>query len=245
MTYLQFLLLFVIVPGALLWAWVYLRPSPATPPGLLRRHWIGCGLLALIALGWTTPWDNYIVARGVWSYGEGRVLGTIGTVPIEEYAFMLLMPVLNAAVLALALRRAAIGPSNWRSPQSGPRLKTAALYLGLWLAALIGIQWEKNLYLCITLLWFLPPLAVQGLFDPRALLRHRRLVWTATLIPTLYLSVVDGYAIRDGIWTIHEATRTGLDILGLPFEEAFFFFITSFLLARGLVLWHSLFARPQ
>ena len=64
-----------------------------------------------------------------------------------------------------------------------------------------------------------------------------------TLVPTLYFSLADTWAINEGIWTIHEATRTGWEIGSLPFEEAFFFFITSLLLSQGLILWHSL--RPE
>jgi lycopene cyclase domain-containing protein len=71
------------------------------------------------------------------------------------------------------------------------------------------------------------------------------LILVATFIPTAYFSLVDGFAIQDGIWTIHTATRTGLDLFGLPMEEALFFFTTSLLLARGLVLWHSIFAETK
>jgi len=107
------------------------------------------------------------------------------------------------------------------------------------------LQAETDYYLRAILLWFLPPLAIQAVFDPKALSGHWFLILVATLIPTAYFSLVDGYAIQNGIWTIHTATRTGLDLFGLPMEEALFFFTTSLLLARGLVLWHSLFTETK
>jgi len=33
----------------------------------------------LLALVYTTPWDNYLIWRDVWHYGTDRVVGTIDT----------------------------------------------------------------------------------------------------------------------------------------------------------------------
>jgi lycopene cyclase domain-containing protein len=246
MTYLFFLVIFVAVPTLLLTA---LFHGPRYPGGSHRfpaaRHWLGTLLLAVIALVWTTPWDNWIIARGVWSYGEARVLGTIGLVPVEEYGFMLLMPLFNASIIAFFIRRHPVQPSQWQESQRSARVLILLVFTCVWLVALACLRFEKAFYLSSTLVWFLPPLALQAVFDPSALRRHRRLILAGALVPTAYLSLVDAYAIHDGIWTIHSATRTGLECFGLPLEEAFFFFITSWLLARGLVLWHSLFAHKD
>ncbi|MFO8026976.1 MAG: lycopene cyclase domain-containing protein, partial [Opitutales bacterium] len=90
-----------------------------------------------------------------------------------------------------------------------------------------------------------PPLALQAVFDPAAMVRNRRIIAVGTLLPTLYFSSVDALAIRSGIWELHAATRTGLEIGNLPLEEALFFFTTSLLLAQGLLLWHTLFQRAD
>lgn len=45
-------------------------------------------LHVVLAVVYTAPWDNYLVATGVWSYNPGLVTGvTLGWVPIEEYTF--------------------------------------------------------------------------------------------------------------------------------------------------------------
>ena len=36
------------------------------------------GVLAIVALVYTTPWDNYLVKNGVWWYPSNRVLAVIG-----------------------------------------------------------------------------------------------------------------------------------------------------------------------
>jgi len=52
--------------------------------------------LAVIAVVYTAPWDNYLVATSVWWYDEALVSGvTIGWVPIEEYLFFALQTVLT------------------------------------------------------------------------------------------------------------------------------------------------------
>jgi len=57
------------------------------------------------------------------------------------------------------------------------------------------------------------------------------------VIPTaLYLCLADRVAIGLGIWTITDATRTGWEVAGLPFEEGLFFFVTAQLVAQGLVM---------
>ena len=85
MTYLQFHLLFLLPPLAIL-----STRLPRAFAALGPRARLGLIVIPLIALVYTTPWDNYLVANEIWGYGEGRVLGTIGWVPIEEYTFFIL-----------------------------------------------------------------------------------------------------------------------------------------------------------
>jgi lycopene cyclase domain-containing protein len=242
MTYLSFLVCFVIAPSVL-FAWLLHRAGRADRLSRirLRRHWTGTLVLALIALVWTTPWDNAIIAKGVWSYGSERVLATVGLVPLEEYAFMLFMPIFNAGIMGWFFLRANVAPSRWRTAQPKARRRVGIVYGVLWVLGLSGLAFEPAFYFSSILVWFIPPLVLQSLFDPSGLWRDWRLVAAGTLLPTLYFSLVDAFAIREGIWTIHDATRSGWEFGGLPLEEAFFFFTTSLLLAQGLVLWHGLF----
>lgn len=99
MSYPLFLLLFLVIPIALLA--LMLR-------GRIRAKWwlVTLGLTLLLALLYTTPWDNYLVAAGVWSYDPARVWSiTLGHVPLEEYLFFVLQPVLGALITLALLRR--------------------------------------------------------------------------------------------------------------------------------------------
>jgi lycopene cyclase domain-containing protein len=54
------------------------------------------GALVGVALLYTTPWDNDLVATGVWWYDPKLVTGiTLGWVPIEEYTFFVLQTLLT------------------------------------------------------------------------------------------------------------------------------------------------------
>jgi lycopene cyclase domain-containing protein len=88
MSYTLFLVLFVCIPIAILA--IHLRRS------VRRSHLVILAGLAVIAVLYTTPWDNYLVATGVWYYNTGLVLNkTIGYVPIEEYTFFILQSFLT------------------------------------------------------------------------------------------------------------------------------------------------------
>ncbi|MEM7735430.1 MAG: carotenoid biosynthesis protein [Deinococcota bacterium] len=108
MTYLQFHAIFVLPPLALLILWAFYdarrgRPLAGQQVQTQRAQFM-LGLNTLIAIVYTTPWDNYLVATGVWTYGRDRVLGTIGYVPVEEYAFFVLQTILTGLWLYM-LRR--------------------------------------------------------------------------------------------------------------------------------------------
>lgn len=242
MTYLQFLTVFVIVPAAGLFALgLYQVSLGHEGRSFFRWHWRGVLVLAGIAFVWTTPWDNYIVAHGVWTYGPDRVLATVGYVPVEEYAFFIFMPFYNGSLfvcLAEALGGIQHEPFG---KQRGSRLAAFMIGGSILAAAFLLFRYgQQFLYLSTTLLWFVPPLMVQWMYDAKCLLANARLILLATLYPTFLLCVADFYAISQGIWSISDPTRTGFDLFGLPVEEVFFFFIVSLLLAQGMVLWHRL-----
>jgi lycopene cyclase domain-containing protein len=88
MSYAAFLVIFVCLPLAGL---IYhMRHS------LRRSHLLMLLGLAAIAVIYTTPWDNYLVATRVWYYDPRLVLNiTLWYVPIEEYTFFVLQTFLT------------------------------------------------------------------------------------------------------------------------------------------------------
>ena len=47
------------------------------------------GILGIV-MAFTSPWDNYAVAKGIWDFPRERVWFRVGKLPIEEYAFFII-----------------------------------------------------------------------------------------------------------------------------------------------------------
>ncbi|WP_276270627.1 lycopene cyclase domain-containing protein [Haloarcula litorea] len=229
LTYLQFHAL-LVVP-----ALVGLALTVRYRLGSRRTVLGGTALLSGLALVYTTPWDAYLVARGAWRYGDGTVLVRFLGVPLGEYLFFVLQP------LGVGLWVARFGVDTTpplRTPL--PSRALGALAAGAVAAAGIALLGAPSgLYLGSLLAWSAPILAIQWAFGWPFLAREWRVVAVGTLVPTLYLWLVDRLAIRLGIWTLSDELTTGVvvPLLGLPIEEAVFFLLTSLFVVQGLVLY--------
>ncbi len=222
MDYWQVDALLVLLPALLL-----LR---GTRPG--REQRAAVAVLAVVALTWTAPWDEHLVSTGVWSYGDGRVLLTVGSVPVEEYAFVVLLVLL---VAAWGLRTGLLAPAQ-PAPR-GSRARGAAAWLAVAAlgAGLVAAGGHVR-YAGLLLAWAAVPLALQHGVAGDLLGGRRR---TRALLAgpvVLWLCAVDRLALADGVWTVAEASSTGLLLLGLPVEEAAFFALATLLVADGLLL---------
>lgn len=246
MTYFGFLALFLGVPLAVLALPLARRWRRQGHAGLGRTRppaWLGILLHALIALIYTTPWDNYLVATRVWWYDPALVTGiTLGYVPLEEYAFFVLQPVLSGFWL---LFWAPYLPPHVppRAPARPAAVRWRAGAIGavtiLWLAALILLAsgWAPGTYLALELGWALPVILVQLWFGGDILWHNRRLAAAAILPLTLYLSAADALAVAFGTWTINPDSSLGILLGGvLPVEELVFFLLTNTLVTFGLIL---------
>jgi putative membrane protein len=198
----------------------------------------------LIALVWTTPWDNYLVATRVWWYDPALVTGlTLGWVPIEEYTFFVVQT-LMAGLWLLAWMRRLPAPAAPFVARNRLRWAVTAVAGLIWLISLVLVLagWTRSdsqatRYLALILAWFLPPVLIQLAFGADILWHHRRIVLLGLLPPFLYLCLVDYLAIASGTWIISPDNTVGLDLLGvLPLEEITFFFMTSVVIALGMTL---------
>ncbi|HVO42970.1 MAG TPA: lycopene cyclase domain-containing protein [Aggregatilineales bacterium] len=90
MSYVLFLILFLGLPLAALLRVTLIWRS------LRRVDLTALVVIALVAVIYTTPWDNYLVAANVWYYNPDLVLKiVIGYVPSEEYTFFVLQTFLT------------------------------------------------------------------------------------------------------------------------------------------------------
>ena len=241
MTYFGFLVRFLLIPIAImgLLLWRDQRRGLATPAYLRNLPaWLVILLHIFIAVIYTTPWDNYLVATSVWWYDPELVTGiTLGWVPIEEYTFFVLQTWLTGLWLIWLARR--LPPAARWTPSGRLRTIAAILTTIVWLPfVLFLIQGvEPATYSSLILAWALPPIILQLAFGADILWRYRNLVLTTIVVPTLFLALADTLAIQIGIWTISPEQTTGIHLPGgLPLEEFLFFLFTNVLVGFGITL---------
>lgn len=242
MTYFGFLLRFLVVPLVITLAltlWDRRRQRSLPPSLSSTAPWLVVALHVFIAVVYTTPWDNYLVATRVWWYDPSLVTGiTLGWVPIEEYTFFVLQTLLAGMLLLFLARRIPISDEKAGQYRHLGWWSTAALGL-IWLASVVGLlsDWEAGIYLTIQLAWALPPIMLQTIFGADILWKYRRLVFANIGMMTLYLAVTDAVAIDAGTWTINPEKSLHLLLGGvLPLEEFTFFLVTNVLVTFGSTL---------
>lgn len=242
MTYFGFLLRFLLIPILVFLAITYWdnkrnKQTPGFRGG--RAMWAAIGIHILLAVVYTTPWDNYLVATGVWYYNPELVTGlVIGYVPIEEYTFFVLETILSGLWWWFLVRRFP-SPAQEFKPSKLPVYLFTCLLALLWLVFtyLFFFGEATWTYLSIILFWALPPIFIQLLFGADILWHYRKLVFWSIFVPGLYLSLMDIIALRETTWSISPSQTTGVLFFGiLPLEEILFFFITNLLISFGITL---------
>lgn len=243
MIYLSILGLFLIPPLLLLlvwvprdiWIWVWRGESPP-----IWEPYFYILLNIALALIYTTPWDNYLVATGVWWYNADLVTGlTLGWVPIEEYMFFILQTALTG-LWALAVQRSILREKPAVKQSMRLRFWSTGLLAAGWLAstALLLSNWQAGTYTYLTLIlsWALIPVLIQAAFGADILLAYWRSLLLIIWIPTSYLWLLDAVALAGGTWMIDPSQSTGLKLGVIAIEEMLFFFMTNMIIAFSMIL---------
>lgn len=205
-----------------------------TWPFLSRSEICKITFLCIMALVYTTPWDNYIIYNGGWTFPEDRLLGVIGYVPVEEYMFFVIQSILTSLWVLLCIR--------WSIPCVNFNFNKKTYLLIRWIPILVlgivtvlgykmVVPGEQTFYLGCLLCWVSP--VIMFLWYGAGNLFVKNIVPSAIAVvgSTLYLCWVDLIALKNNVWHINEATSFNVFVVEhLPSEEAFFFFIVNLLL---------------
>lgn len=243
LTYVEFLSVFLAVPV------VALATAVARRTDSPRRVLAGVTALVCIAVGYTAPWDSYLIGRGVWSYGEGVVAVRFARVPLGEWLFFVLQTTTTGLWYHLLAPRIESGidpgvPGRDVPGRADARGVGTAVWLGIAaLGAVLLTVSTRTYYLGMILAWAAPVVAFLWAVGGPVIWRYRRLVALAVGVPSAYLWAADRFAIGSGLWTISADHSTGVHLLGLPVEEAIFFVLTNILVVQGLLLFDWVVAR--
>jgi lycopene beta-cyclase len=193
----------------------------------------------LLALLYTTPWDNYLIANRVWWYEPNLIKGIIiGWVPIEEYLFFILQTILTGFWFLFVQKYLSNFFLQKYSPNNKLYLFSFALVLFFWFLSLLSLALpnDSTRYLSLILSWAIFPIIIQIAWGMDILISKAGTILIGILPPTLYLWFVDRIALSHGIWIINPNKITGLNISGLPIEEMLFFLCTNMIIVFGMTL---------
>jgi lycopene cyclase domain-containing protein len=238
MTYFAFLGLFLAIPIVAFLVFLAARRKGSGLPDRLTamRPAAAIAITALVAVVYTTPWDNYLVATGVWGYHRSLVSGIIlGYVPLEEYLFFVLQTVLTSLGLVWVAGR------NWHADSPAPgrlRLWVSLPLLIAWgvAGAALAAPWGPSRYTALLFAWALPPILIQVAFGADLLWQERRIVVPTILAGTLYYALADIIAVSAGTWDFNPALIFGVRLGPLPIEEVLFFLLTNVLIVFSVTL---------
>ena len=211
----------------------------------------GFVIIVLAALLYTAPWDNYLISRRVWSYAPDHVTMSlrIGYVPLEEYCFFILQPILTGMYLLYFTQLYRNEVAGWLP--AAPRVHRPRLWGGsvALLVTALGVASfflsSHGVYFGLILIWAGPVTAFQWFYGGDYLWEIRKVFISCLVLATFYLCVVDRIAIEWKIWTISPSYSTGWAVLGLPLEEVTFFVVTNLLVIQGLLLFFKFRGPPD
>ena len=184
MTYLQFHYLWTFPLFFCLLIWSYWKMRH------LKTIWrTGILVHILLALTYTTPWDNFLIARSVWTYPADRVVGVWGYVPYEEYLFFVLQTVICALSLYLSwfvTNRSFDGDlylvEKTSSSKERARLFGPLFFGAITLCSVCGLFYDSTFYLSLIFVWASPVFALQWFVGGDSLWRERRRVGAILLL---------------------------------------------------------------
>ncbi len=233
MSYLFFLILFIGLPLLILSAALYRSESENKLFNLK-----GILILALAAMLYTTPWDNYLVANKVWWYGPDRVFAVIGYVPVEEYMFFILQTFMTGLWSVLVFDKFKISEDESKSTMQW--IGILFVLISTFVGGVFCLFNTSSFYLGLILAWATPIVILQYIIGGRHTLKNINIFLYCTIPPTLYLWAADYYAIQDGIWEISKEYTIGIQVGVLPVEEMVFFLVTNIMVVQGLLLFNAM-----
>ncbi|VVC39976.1 Squalene/phytoene synthase, conserved site,Squalene/phytoene synthase,Lycopene cyclase [Cinara cedri] len=207
-------------------------------PFINRSEIFKIGFISGIAVLYTTPWDNYIIMRGAWTFPADQLIAVIGYVPVEEYIFFVLQTVIVSLWHLLCAR--------WSTPclhfnhdkRSYQLIRwipiavlTAVMVTGYW----ISVPGTGTFYLGCIMWWIAPVYIFIWYGAGNYIVTKLTSSAVSVLVPTVYLCWIDQIALKANIWHINVGTSLNLFVAeDLPFEEALFFLLTSICVVLGL-----------
>lgn len=198
--------------------------------------------LTTIAVLYTIPWDAYLIRHRIWTYPSEVVWGkTLFGIPYEEVFFFVIQTYITSVIYLFTsklsfkpvLLKGGIREDGLNQKR---RLGKLILLILITYGAYNVHSWGEGTYMGLILIWATPVCLFLWLMSSDMLLQLPRTTTVLPVaLPTIYLWIVDTFALRRGTWAIESGTKLGIHVWeGLEIEEAVFFFVTNLIIVMGL-----------
>ena len=225
--------LFVVAPAAFLFL-VPPRPLSDAHPGVRRFGFTMMFIVAAVAVVYcVTGWDHILYEAGV--YTCSNTFMTLLHIPIEEWLWCIDHTIL-AGLWVVSIWRYRPVPKTQRSARIGFRAAAILTCLAVaYYGYTLKIQDKSLFYLGLTLQHTFPVLAIQFAVGGHLFLQCPRECLLGVLGPSVYVVIIDVYAVKKKIWECSEEFTTGVDVFGIKIEYILVYTLTSSLASQGMV----------
>lgn len=228
-TYLSFHLIFTL-PLVLILGYYYIKNCKK-----VLRIKEPAILMVILSVIYTSPWDQHLINRGIWFYGDKVVSSWILGIPLGEYIFFVLQTIGTSLFLYLISFEPVKNTGAKIFGNISYALPSALItILGLWMVISGSLS---SFYLGSILAWAGPIITLQWAYGGRKLWEQKKTLLIGIVIPSFYLWVIDAIAISKELWILPLETRTGIEVFSLPIEEAVFFLVTNMMVVQGIILY--------
>lgn len=201
-------------------------------------------ILILVAFFATLPWDSYLIRHGIWTYPPNAIVGLrLYGIPVEELFFFVIQTYITSMIYILINKPILHAQFLTNKDETPPTIRRVRTWGQVFLIACVAIgiylfrKGGEGTYLGLILIWACPFTLLTWSFSGYFWLKlPLTCVGIPIIVPTLYLWIVDEFALGRGTWAIESGTKLGWCIWGsLELEEAVFFLATNTLIVFGLV----------
>ena len=225
--------LFIIAPVAFLY-FVPPRPLSDAHPGVRRFSYTMMFIVAMVAVVYcVTGWDQILYQTGV--YTCSNTFMTLLHIPIEEWVWCVDHTFL-AGLWVMSIWRSRPVPLSSSSARVGFRAVAALACLAVaYCGYVLKIQDKSQFYIGLTLQHIFPILAIQIVMSGHIYLQCPRECLFGILGPSVYVIIVDVYAVVKGIWKSADEFTTGIEVFGIKVEYIVVYTLTSSMASQAMV----------
>jgi lycopene cyclase domain-containing protein len=238
MTYLMFLVTFVLLPLVILILTVRHRIT-------LSRSLLGLYLVIIsVALPAALWWDHQAAVWGMWQWNVNTTLPLrLWHLPLEEIAFIAAL-VLLIVTWYLWLRTFRVQPSRIALAVNIAFGLLVIIFVGYSMQTIAMTLWahaHHPMYLTHLMRWGVPILLMQWGIGGQHLWRERQSLLLSTIGIVTWFILADALALHFGLWSFAPADLIGQYVGNVPIEEVLFFCTVTLLVEQTAIIypiWH-------